>query len=69
MIAFFSQGRMDLEQHCDDKLIRLQPSFIKTAEGKRLGEPLHQQIVDFRSGKIPFEDVLKYGNDNKIVGS
>eukprot|EP00116_Pleurobrachia_bachei_P009113 sb/3469375/ len=61
------QATKDLVQHCDDKLIRLQPLFIKTPEGKRLGEPLHQAIVDFRDGKFSFEDVKKYIHNKNVA--
>lgn len=38
----------EVYKHCYDKLLRLYPeSFIKTIPGRKLAEPLHQEIVDY----------------------
>jgi uncharacterized protein len=38
----------DVIKHCHEKLLRLLPDgFIKTEYGRKLAEPLHQEIVDY----------------------
>jgi hypothetical protein len=38
----------DVITHCYEKLLRILPEgFIKTSYGKKLAEPLHQEIVDY----------------------
>ena len=38
----------DVVQHCHDKLLRLLPEgYIKTAAGRALAAPLHEEIVRF----------------------
>lgn len=40
----------DVITHCHEKLLRILPEgFIKTSYGKKLAEPLHQEIVDYVS--------------------
>jgi len=35
-------------QHCHDKLKRLYPeNFIRTPEGRKIAQPLHQEIIDY----------------------
>ncbi|CDW77293.1 hd superfamily [Stylonychia lemnae] len=48
----------DVIQHCHDKLLRIYTEkFIETEMGRKLAEPLHQEIVDFvkmcESGNVP----------------
>jgi HD superfamily phosphodiesterase len=39
---------IDVIIHCHEKLLRILPEgFIKTSHGKKLAEPLHQEIVDY----------------------
>jgi hypothetical protein len=38
----------DVLIHCNEKLLRILPDgFIKTSYGKKLAQPLHQEIVDY----------------------
>lgn len=38
----------DIIIHCHEKLLRILPDgFIKTSYGKKLAQPLHQEIVDY----------------------
>jgi len=38
----------DVISHCHEKLLRILPEgFIKTPYGKKLAQPLHQEIVDY----------------------
>ncbi|KAJ1446686.1 hypothetical protein M885DRAFT_577253 [Pelagophyceae sp. CCMP2097] len=39
----------EVAQHCDEKLLRLLPLFIRTEAGKRLAQPAHDFMADWRA--------------------
>jgi len=38
-------------EHCDEKLLKLLPEYIRTPEGKKIGLPFHQFIAEWRQNQ------------------
>lgn len=59
----------DVAAHCDEKLLRLLPEFIKTDAGRAYAAPGHEWLCDWNSRARAFLATLSWANNTDALGA